>query len=81
MNNRKIALECFRNLAYLTQFGVSLAMPPLLCLWAAGWLREKFQLGNWIMLVGLLLGLGGAVSSFVGFMRHVQRQADKEDKK
>ena len=36
----------YRNLLYLTQFGLNLALPPALCLWLAGWLQEKFQLGS-----------------------------------
>ena len=30
------------NLALLTQLGVSIAVPPILCLLAANWLRGKW---------------------------------------
>ena len=46
-----------RHLVWLTQFGLSVALPPVLFLLGAVWLKNEFALGGWVVLVGLLLGL------------------------
>ena len=43
-----------RHLVWLTQFGLSVALPPVLLLLGAVWLKNHFALGSWIVLVGLL---------------------------
>ena len=52
-----------RHLVWLTQFGLSVALPPVLFLLGAVWLKNEFALGGWVVLVGLLLGLAGSVGS------------------
>ena len=71
-------LEAMQNLAYLTQFGLSVAEPIVLCLWGAHWLQQRFVLGSWVMLLGLVLGLGSAASSFLSFLRYFQRRTNKK---
>ncbi|MDD6237102.1 MAG: AtpZ/AtpI family protein [Clostridiales bacterium] len=66
--------EWFRLLkiaVQFTQLGLSLVIPLLLCLLAAGWLQRRFQLGNWILLVGLGLGLGTMGVTFYRFVRGI----------
>ena len=68
----------YRNLLYLTQFGLNLALPPIFCLLLTSWLQEKFQLGSWIMIVGIICGVGVMVNNIVEFFRKFARQAKKE---
>ena len=68
-----------RNLVWLTQLGVSLAAPPLLCLGGAWWLRQRFSLGLWVLVLGLILGIGGMASAAAAFFRRARRQAERED--
>lgn len=70
-------LDLFRNLAYLTQVGLSLATPMVLCIFGAAWLQKRFSLGGWVILLGIVLGVGGAVSSFREFMHQANKQARK----
>ena len=66
--------EWFRLLkiaVQFTQLGLSLVIPLLLCLLAAGWLQRRFQLGNWILLVGLGFGLGAMGVTFYRFVRSI----------
>ena len=80
MDNRQILRECAENLALLTQLGCSVAAPPILCLYAAAWLRGRFALGLWIMAIGLLLGLGGSAVSAWKFWKLIRRRFDREPK-
>ncbi len=68
-----------RHLAWLTQFGLSVALPPVLCLLGAGWLRENFGLGGWVTLAGLAAGVAGAVSCLTGNLRALERQGRADD--
>ena len=49
-------------LVWLTQVGISVAAPPVFFLLIALWLRNRFELGVWCILVALALGLICAVS-------------------
>ena len=73
-------IKTVRNLTWLTQLGLSLIAPPLLCVGGAWWLQQRFSLGGWILVLGLVLGIGGMVSAAVGFYHHVQRQAKRDGK-
>ena len=67
-----------QNLTWLTQLGLSLAVPPILCLVAADWLAKRFGLGEWIFLVAIILGIGGAASTFAEFARMFARKNGKK---
>ena len=38
-----------RHLVWLTQFGLSVALPPVLFLLGAVWLKNEFALGGWVV--------------------------------
>ena len=63
-NNRK---EIFEALNSITQLGLSVAISFLLWIFIAKWVKDKFHLGNFVMIIGILLGLGSAVLSFIKF--------------
>ena len=44
-------------LTWLTQLGLSVAMPLAGFVLLAVWLRSQFDLGIWVMIVGVILGL------------------------
>lgn len=73
-------MSVFRELVWLTQLGFSIVSPLLLCFLGAVWLRNRFALGGWIVVIGLLLGLGGAFSAGLTFYRHT-RQLDGAEKR
>lgn len=70
-----------RELVWLTQLGFSIVSPLLLCLLGSLWLRDHLALGGWIVVLGVLLGLGGAFSAGVAFARHAKFLADPTPKK
>lgn len=72
-------MNILRELTWLTQLGLSLVMPPLLCGMGGLWLADAAGLGTWVMLPALALGLGGSGAAFWGFYRYVQRKNAKKD--
>ena len=67
-----------QNLSWLTQLGLSLAAPPVLCLLAANWLARRFSLGPLVYFVAIVLGLGAAACTFAEFVRMFRRKNGKK---
>lgn len=51
-------------LVWLTQLGFSVAFPLAGFTLLAVWLRQKFDLGVWVLLVGIGIGLYSAIDGF-----------------
>lgn len=80
MSKGNSTFKLMQNIAYLTQVGLTIAIPLVLCIFGASWLQEKFNLGGWVVMVGIILGIGGAISSLAEFIRYANRQASKNKK-
>lgn len=73
--------KALRYLAWMTQLGLSIAMPLVLCIVGSCWLQDRFDLGKWVVAVGVFLGIGGAASSLWSIFKQMQREGDREDRK
>lgn len=80
MDKRQILKECAENLLLLTQLGLSIAVPPLITLYAANWLRNRLGLGLWIMVLALIFGLGGSASNVWKFWKMLSKRSNKPPK-
>ena len=69
-----------QNLSWLTQLGLSLAAPPVLCLLGAGWLARRFSLGPWVYFAAIVLGLGAAACTFAEFVKMFRRKNGKKSR-
>ena len=78
MGSQKHIFRAMKYLSFLTQVGLSILTPILLCVLAAVWLQNRFGLGNWVVVVGILLGVGGGFCSLFQFFQFVQREGKKE---
>lgn len=66
-------------LVWLTQLGVSVAAPLAGFILLAVWLRERYSWGGWVIWVGVILGLAGAVDGLRTSLKAMERLA--KDKK
>ena len=73
--------KSFRNLSILSQFGLSLAMPLLLCLFVAYQLREHFHLSYWIYLPAFFFGLAASFMTAYKFYLSVSKKEKKQETK
>lgn len=73
--------DIFHALSYLTQLGLSVAAPPILCVFFGLWLQKKYALGSWVVVVSLLVGLISGACSFASFIRTVRRKTEKEEER
>lgn len=76
--------EIVKNVSLLTQFGLSLVTPLLLCLFLCWWLCGYFGWGGWIYIPGFFFGLGGSGTvAYKLYLSETRRDAKekKENKK
>ena len=71
--------QAARHLVWLTQFGLSIAVPLVVSILAAVWLQKAFALGGWVIVVDVLVGVFGAVSGLVTSLRAMDRQAGEQE--
>ena len=75
MKNKSV----FTALGMITQFGISTITPMLLCIFVALWLKSRFGLGDWVVLVGVLMGVGSGFMSMMKMIRQMSELSRKED--
>lgn len=66
-------------IVWLTQLGFSVAFPMAGFILLAVWLRERFGLGVWVLIAGIVLGLVGAVDGLRYSLKAMELMS--EDKK
>ena len=66
-------------LVWLTQLGLSVALPPVCFILLAVWLRDSCGWGGWVLWVGILLGLYSAIHGLVQSLKILARQSEKKD--
>lgn len=54
-------MKQLQKLLWLTQLGVSLVTPPLLCLFLGHLAQSKWGWGTWVMVAAILIGLAASV--------------------
>lgn len=74
-------MKFLKDLVWITQLGFSIVIPLVLFTQGAVWLRDRYDLGVWIVLLGLGLGLYSAFSAARAFARIYLPKKDpkKED--
>ena len=65
-------------LVWLTQLGLSVAGPPVLFILLGSWLKDRFGLGSWVLIVGIALGVLGAIGGLISSFQTLHRMAKRE---
>ena len=74
--NMKMFSEVLKQLSLLTQFGLTLLIPTVMCLGICYLLTVKTGAGSWIYIPGLILGLGS--SGMVAWKFYLQVMKDEK---
>lgn len=72
-------MKDMKLLIWLTQLGLSVAVPLGGFLLLALWLRNKFDLGAWIVIVGIILGVICAFEGLMSSLKAMKRMAKKDE--
>ena len=67
-------------LVWLSQLGLSVALPPVLFVLLAVWLRDSCGWGGWVLWVGIVLGIYCAVTGFISSMKTLSRLTKSKEK-
>lgn len=67
-------------IVWLTQTGLSVVIPPVGYVLLAVWLRDTFGWGVWVIWVGVILGVVGAVNGLRDSLHALERLSGKDKK-
>lgn len=67
-------------LVWLTQLGLSVALPPAAFIFLAVWLNRSFGWGKWVIWVGIVLGFTCAIQGFRDSLKLLARLSDDKKK-
>ncbi len=67
-------------LVWLTQLGLSVALPPVLFVLLALWLRDSCGWGGWVLWAGIVFGIYCAVTGFLSSLRTMERMSAEKKK-
>ena len=73
-------MKNFHLLTWIAQLGLGTAVPLAGFIVLAVWLQNRFDLGTWVIFVGIGLGLFSAIDGFIRNLKVLQ-QMSKEKKK
>ena len=69
-------------LIWVTQLGISVAVPPAAFIWLGVWLRDRFALGNWVVIVAIVVGVVCALDGLRTSLKAMERMTkDKKQEK
>ncbi|MCR5828830.1 MAG: AtpZ/AtpI family protein [Lachnospiraceae bacterium] len=80
-NRRKYLSEVVKQLSWLTQLGLSLITPVLLCILGCSFLCSRFGIGGWIYIPGFILGLGASFMTAYKFYLSESAKGKKDKDK
>lgn len=71
-------MKDMKLLIWITQLGLSVAVPLGGFLALAVWLRSRFDWGIWVIIVGLVLGVVCAAEGLLSSLKAMKRMAKKD---
>ncbi len=72
-------VKVLRYLVWLTQLGLSVAVPPVGFILLGSWLHKSRGWGGWTVPVGIALGVLGAVGGLVDSFRTLLRMVKADE--
>ena len=66
-------------LIWVTQLGISIAAPLGGFIWLAVWLRSRFDLGVWVVLLGVFVGIVCAVDGLRVSLKAMERMGKPKE--
>ena len=67
------AMKDVHLLIWLTQLGISVAVPLGGFIWLGIWLRQRFDLGVWVVLAGIFVGIVCAIDGLRSSLKAMER--------
>ena len=74
-------MKNIKGIVWLTQLGLSVALPPLGFIYLAVRLRERFSWGNWVIWAAIALGLICAIDGLRTSLKAMLQMSKPEQEK
>lgn len=65
-------------LAWLSQLGLSVAVPPVISIMLAVWIRNRYDMGIWVVWIGIALGIYCSVAGLISSLRLMEQLSHKK---
>ena len=72
-------MKSVKLLVWVTQLGLSIAMPPVIFILLALWLRDSCGWGGWVLWVGIGLGIITAIDGLRASLKAMQLISKEKD--
>ena len=66
-------------LVWFTQLGLSVALPPTGFIFLAAWLRRSYGWGSWVLWIGIVLGIVGAIDGLRTSLKAMEKMSKEEN--
>lgn len=82
-NKRKYWANVLKQVSWLSQLGLSIIMPLLICVLICAFLTIRFDIGGWIFIPGFILGIGASFTTGYNFYISESKKSkkDKDERK
>ena len=67
-------------IGWLTQLGLSVAAPLVCFIGLALWLQQRFDLGSWVLITGVIAGVISAADGFRICLKAMERMSKNRSK-
>ena len=74
----KDTMKSWRYLGLISQLAISMLTPVFMMIVICSWLKNKYAMGDWIIIAGLLLGIGSGLSNAWTYLKRFLREGEKE---
>lgn len=74
--------EILKQITLLSQLGLSILMPLLICLGICAYLTNKVGVGGWVFIPGFIMGFGSSfMTAYKFYMAVIKKESKEKDKK
>ena len=74
----KDTAKSWRYLGLISQLAISMLTPVFMMIFVCSWLKNKYNLGDWVIIAGLVLGIGSGMSSVWTYLKKFLRDGEKQ---
>lgn len=76
----KKSFEIANAITSITQAGLTVIVPVIICIWGGNFIVKKFSLPEYVMVIAVVLGVLSGFYSMFKYLFTVTRTQTKEDK-
>lgn len=66
------------NFSLISQLAISFLTPIFLMIFVCTWLKNNFGFGDWVIITGIIIGLGSGMSSVWVYLKRSIKDANEQ---